>query len=833
MTSREDRPRWDRRDTAALAVVALVACALHWQFVLLARIPLNTDWLTHRFEPWRSALKLPRPHNPELDDPAVLHYPLWQLARRTIRAGHWPLWNPHILCGTPLLADSMCNPFDPVNLVTLPLPDDVAWGLMILVHSVIAGWGAYVYLRALGLRRPAGIAAAACYMLNGFFIVWMELKFVVACFCWAFWLLWAVDVATRTLRLRWALLAGLFYGFAVLAGNLHHVLNLTLFVGLYMLFRLWCVWCDNGWPRLRAAAGTIALGIVFGVCLSAPQWAPTYELTGLCSREAGKYARGNFLHWGELLAAIAPEFFGHPVDGNFWGVPFFGRSFLTMNSPYVGAFALPFILLGAFWARRRESRFFAVVGLGVLAFLLGLGWGPLHRALGAILPIDTLDHHRLLVLPALCAAAVVGFGMDYLATRRAGRPPRLAVASIAAVFVAVAFVVLAAMGLFGASADAGRLSSRVQPAGFGWSSLVAHLGRLEGQGGPLFVERGLFVLAPQVLWSLVALTAGAIVAAWWLHRPRGRALPATALAALVAELLYFGCRYNPYVPRDRVYPDTPAIRFLQANAGGARILGVEPKLADRWKGDVIPPSSGLCYGIDDVRGKEGMFPRRTRQFLETLRRRQDVRFIALVHFSHADSRLFDLLGARYVVSHPALEAPHLRPVFEGELRVYENPRALPRAFTCGKAFVFQSDGDLLAHMHRPGFDPRAAVLLDAAPELVAPDGARPAAVEILDAEPNRVVLSVDAPDACYLVLADSNFPGWRATVDGRRAIVHNAYYLLRGVSVPQGKHEVVFDYWPVSFQVGLALCVAAALAAVLGGLAACLRRGRSRGPRLE
>ena len=64
--------------------------------------------------------------------------------------------------------------------------------------------------------------------------------------------------------------------------------------------------------------------------------------------------------------------------------------------------------------------------------------------------------------------------------------------------------------------------------------------------------------------------------------------------------------------------------------------------------------------------------------------------------------------------------------------------------------------------------------------------------------------------------------------DGRRAVVQNAYHLLRGVSVPKGRHQVVFVYWPVSFQVGLALCVGSALLTALGGLATWLRSRRRR-----
>ena len=691
----------------------------------------------------------------------------------------------------------MSNPLDPVNLLTLPLPDDIAWGLVILTHFMIAGAGAYVYMRSLGLGRVAGLATAACYMLNGFFIVWMELRFVVACFCWMYWVLLCVDRAAKTLEIRWALAAGALYAFQVVSGNLHHVLNLTLFLGAYAAFRLWTA------GSVRRAAGLLALGFAFGVCLSAPQWATTYELASLCERSADKYRFGNFLHPAELLAFVAPNVYGHPVDGNFVGAGLFGRSYLTMNSSYVGGFALPFVLLGAVCTMRRTATFFGTVGVGLVLFLLALGVKPLHEALAKIIAIDSLDHHRLLMLVALCAATLAGFGCDLLATRQPGRSSLLAKA------VAGSGIPLAIVAV-----------------------LVAVLIQMTGGRAPgvmhyfheLGSDWGVAAFAPQIAGSLLLLAGGSLVALLWLRSPRSRVVQVAVVVCLAGELLYFGSRYNPYVSRDRIYPPTPATDFLSSRPGRSRILGVEKPTAHRWKGDVLPPSSGLCYGIADVRGKEGMFPLRTRLLMGSLKRRRDVTFAALVHFSHCDSAIFDLLGARYIVADRELNRPHLRPVFERELRVYENEQCLPRVFSCTQAIVFESDEDLVRHMHQDGFDPRAAVLLDGYPETIVREGT-PARVEILEDEPNRIELSVDAPNPCYLVLADTNFPGWRATIGGERVPVQNAFYLLRSICVPAGKHTVVFDYWPPSFQIGLLLSAGSLLTLIIVAPIQWLRRG--------
>jgi uncharacterized membrane protein YfhO len=77
-------------------------------------------------------------------------------------------------------------------------------------------------------------------------------------------------------------------------------------------------------------------------------------------------------------------------------------------------------------------------------------------------------------------------------------------------------------------------------------------------------------------------------------------------------------------------------------------------------------------------------------------------------------------------------------------------------------------------------------------------------------------VTIDARLACtgMLVLADTWYPGWIATVDGHSVPIYQVYSALRGVIVQTGEHRVEFHYRPVSALIG-------ALLSAIGILGAC------------
>jgi Bacterial membrane protein YfhO len=95
----------------------------------------------------------------------------------------------------------------------------------------------------------------------------------------------------------------------------------------------------------------------------------------------------------------------------------------------------------------------------------------------------------------------------------------------------------------------------------------------------------------------------------------------------------------------------------------------------------------------------------------------------------------------------------------------------------------------------------------------------PASVHVDEDGTTTVSATVDAQGAGYLVVADSDQVGWKATVDGRSAPLRAADQGVVAVAVPAGRHVVTLTYAAPRAALGLAATGATAVvlvAAVVG-----------------
>ncbi len=348
-------------------------------------------------------------------DMAYLEIPRLQFMAREIHAGRFPLWNPHIWMGQPLIGHTQPGPLNPLNLLFLLLPlregslrtEFLNWYYVVL--HFIGALGAYALCRELRRGRPASILAACAFSFGGFMgsAAWLDVL------NGAIWTplvcLFFVRAARGRRVLASAALSGLFLGIAWLSG--HH--EIPLLVSLALAFAWLALLIRRGMAALAPAALTFLTAALTG---AAQLW-PTLEFGRLARRwgPPGPEPAG----WGDVVSYLSAETYSLTPRG-LAGVLLPDQGAIGDSSGFLGLTAV-FLAAAAVCScwRSPAVRWLAVVAVLAAAFAMG-AFTPLHGVLYSLVP----ELHkarvpvRALHLANFALAVLAAYGADRLLSRR-------------------------------------------------------------------------------------------------------------------------------------------------------------------------------------------------------------------------------------------------------------------------------------------------------------------------------------------------------------------------------------------------------------------------------
>jgi len=171
--------------------------------------------------------------------PDVFDYSFWNVYffREQILSGSFPLWNPYMYCGHPYFANPANFVLYPFILLYVIFPLPWAFNIDLFVHLLIAGTGAFYFVRNITGSQNAGLISAIIYAFGGHLIdriVAGHLTFVhsAALLPWVFYF---IERALRTNRILNFILAGILLGLMVLTGNTQGCLYTAYFASLFFL----------------------------------------------------------------------------------------------------------------------------------------------------------------------------------------------------------------------------------------------------------------------------------------------------------------------------------------------------------------------------------------------------------------------------------------------------------------------------------------------------------------------------------------------------------------------------------------------------------------------
>lgn len=770
----------------------------------------------------------------ELDNPTYYLPHQMFLVRALFQRGEFPLWNPFILGGTPFFASANKHALAVTNLLYafLDFPTAVNWAVALQVF--FSGLFMYVYLRSLIGRRERGpaLAGALLFMFSGDLI---ERTFVLSVeeLMWMPLALWAIHRSSQPpFRLRWPAVLGLFLSLIYLGGHEFNTPVLYAVAGV-----VWLVTAARGWRgwsgRFRAAflgGGAVAAAVCVG--LSAVKLLPSVENYLLSARLLSGYPI-DVEPADAALPALAKQL-GYVA----LNLAFPIRAPLILQSFGGNLFYFGFLALFCMAAARGDFRrwpagLFGVLGLiGLTVSVFGrFSAAALTQAFGELRWVSVLrpylQHHNQALLTTVSLPVVAALSLGRVMARAEDPSWRRRL-------TAVLGTVCALLLLVGAAGEV-------------WMG----------------EEAGHFLRNFSV-WMAAGVAGGAALGfALWGRGIIGKGLLWAGMFLLLAVDLMVMTRL-PFRLPDRTlwFPRTASVDFLRRQSGPFRVVAFQDYQGPwSWFSPVFPPNTAMVEGLEDIRGWTNfMWSRHAQLFsgvensnLASLNRLYRNRID--LYRNSAWFRWLDLFNVKYVLlsndEEDLLWPEKFRLVHSSEIRVYENTGVLPRAFLVYRYEVQDDPARAIRRLSEASFDFRTRVLLDkplppefglqrvepaeegggaALPSRGVQAPAPPSRVEILDYRLNEVTLRVKTDRPGLLFLADSYHPGWRSTVDGRRAPVVPADFVFRGVPVPAGEHEVKFRFRPKSFRVGLGVSVGTLVFLLLLAAASVRRREADRTP---
>jgi hypothetical protein len=173
-----------------------------------------------------------------------------------------------------------------------------------------------------------------------------------------------------------------------------------------------------------------------------------------------------------------------------------------------------------------------------------------------------------------------------------------------------------------------------------------------------------------------------------------------------------------------------------------------------------------------------------------------------------------LMGVNYWIGRkPLRENQKLSFTDSNGVNVYRNEDAFPRAWSVHRAIAIAKPAlDSAFNTGGANLREQAFFVGRRPPDL---ENCAGDTVDVLRRDPDSIV--IDAAMRCKgLVVVGENYdPGWRASIDGQRAPVLEAYSVARAVVVPGGHHRIVMRFRPPSVLLGAGLSGFGAVTALL------------------
>ncbi len=793
--------------------------------------------------------------------PSLQFVPWRAYAWETIKSGQVPLWNPLLGMGAPLIANYQSALFYPPNWIYFLLDTigGIGWaawgqGLIVYLHLVWAGLGMIFLSRRLGTGVLAQAVAGLAFSLSGYIVSRSGFLSINAAVPWLPWMILAIhnvvifgrsstfiertqieSSSPRTKKKsesRWTftkyyIFLALVSTLLFLTGHAQTAWYTLLLCGLWVIYLSWVIIHQrtlderNDQLDIRQVGSiydllvetlknlvVLASAFFFAFSLAAIQLIPTIEYLFNSQRAnaVGYEFAMTYSFWPwHFLTLIAPDIFGSPVTGDYWGYGFYWE-----DAIFIGLLPFIFAIIEIIQLIRNRKHPPTKAGSTVsfvnrpyyrnslvifLIFVLSISF---VLALGNNTPIFPWLYHNIPSFSLFQAPARI---------------------SIWGVF---ALVVLSALGVDQWRSLGGRSLywARLATAGSLAVTIGAGLAMVLIEGiNSTFIRAAAVVGLNGFIIGVLALTNQLSTknAEKYPDNNQSRVWRWAVTLYLSISLLVAGWAVIPGIDLEFYKKNQPIVSGIKSILNDQRLYlpGKDENSLkfDRFKrrdtydpGEdwnnlraVMLPNLTLLDGISSANNFDPLVPSRYAKWMEALQELEteenDITYL----------NLLNLMGVGMVEtinSSNLTSGVEFSPVL-GSKRIRWVPCAI----------ITTHGDDTLAYLIQADFNFDELVIIEE-------DNFPPVPVcekismenysweySILVETPNRLDLIVDSEISGWLVVSDVWYPGWFALIDGKANSILHANYLFRGIFVESGTHKISFVYRPLSFIFGFGLSI--------------------------
>tara|TARA_B100001250_G_scaffold390383_1_gene390306 strand:- start:52 stop:951 length:900 start_codon:yes stop_codon:yes gene_type:complete len=184
------------------------------------------------------------------------------------------------------------------------------------------------------------------------------------------------------------------------------------------------------------------------------------------------------------------------------------------------------------------------------------------------------------------------------------------------------------------------------------------------------------------------------------------------------------------------------------------------------------------------------------------------------HITKGNFNVINMLNTKYIIV----------PNDNGSPIVQQNGEALGNAWFVDRVHWVNNANESLELLN--SFDPKSTVIIDEKHKKYINqfNFNSEQNIQLISYAPNRLVYDVRSNTSALAVFSEIFYPkGWQAYIDGQSVDHFEVNYVLRGMIIPDGSQQVVFEFKPKSFFISSKISLFASCLLIITALVTCVR----------